>query len=446
MTTIHKSLFLLASFYCSYACSNEIQGEQAKVQDSAPTETASLSFDVAAQEHAKVKLFLGLINPLKWHGVELAAVLQSDLMFSDQFDVDIGTYQKAPDKKVMKKLHEDGYLLALFLNAKKSDQLEWRLYDTLQGTMVDGKTYTVRGNQLRGWAHNIADSVWPQLTSQEGFFSTKIAYCKDVKMKCGRKVKHICIADFDGTNEQELVNVPTITVAPRWNHDTNKPLLFYSEFTNSNVRLMTVDMQKTRRIASNFEGINMVPSFSADGSKGVYCASRGDGTCQLYYFAKGVFKKLTNNKGVNVSPTMSGDGKEIYFASDFEANRPQIYKYSVDTCALDRLTHDAYCATPALNEKQHTLAYTKKVGAEMQVFLLDLQTMEHKQLTSDAGTKQECAWSPCGNYLLYSIEKGNSSRIVMHNMITNSKKYLTDEKAFVSYPTWSPVYHQFPVI
>lgn len=267
-----------------------------------------------------------------------------------------------------------------------------------------------------------------------------------MKSKGGRKVKHICIADYDGSQEQLLVNVPTVTVAPRWNHDVNNPLLFYSEFTNANVRLMTVDMHKTRRIASNFEGINMVPSFSSDGTKGVYCASRGDGSCQLYYFAKGVFKKVTNNNGENVSPTMSADGKEIYFCSDFETGSPQIYKLAVESKKTERLTHEGYCATPALNEKKNCLAYTKKVGPVLQVFLMDLKTQAHRQLTYDGGSKQECCWSPCGNFLLYSVQKGDSSSIVMHNIATDSKKYLTSSDVVASYPAWSPVYGQYLTI
>jgi len=405
-----------------------------------------LTFAIAAKENAKVKLFIGSVNPHKWHGDELVAILKHDFSFSEQFDVTLGTYDHTPGKTEMKKLFAEGYLLALFINAKSSNQLEWRIYDTMQGNMVNGKIYTVRGTALRGWAHNIADAVWPQLTGQEGFFSTKIAYCKDVKGKAGKKVKNICIADFDGTQEQLLVNVPTITVAPRWNHDVNNPLLFYSEFTNSNVRLMTVDMHKTRRIASNFEGINMVPAFSGDGTKGVYCASRCDGTCQLYYFEKSIFKKITHNGGANVSPTMSSDGNEIYFCSDFETGHPQIYKLAVRTKKIDRLTHEGYCATPALNEKHHSLAYTKKVGAEMQVFMLDLNTMAHTQLTHDKGSKQECSWSPCGNYLLYSLDQRNASRIVMYNMLSGTKKFLTDASVVASYPSWSPVYNQLPVI
>lgn len=430
----------------SYAETRRDERSENKSHEQNENGATELSFDIAAQENAKVKLLVGLIKPEKWHGQELASIMQQDFSFSDQFEVAVVMYDAVPGKVEMKKLFAEGYLLAIFLNAKSSNKLEWRLYDTMQGVMVDGKIYTVRGTQLRGWAHNLADAIWPQLTGQEGFFSTKIAYCKDVKAKSGKKIKHVCIADYDGSQEQVLVNVPTVTVAPRWNHDVNNPLLFYSEFTNANVRLMTVDMHKTRRIASNFEGINMVPSFSGDGSKGVYCASRGDGTCQLYYFEKNVFKKITNNGGANVSPTMSTDGSEIYFCSDFEVGSPQIYKYSMRTKKVDRLTHDGYCATPAFNEKHHSLAYTKKVGKEMQIFTIDLTTMVHTQLTHDAGSKQECCWSPCGNYLLYSLEQGNKSRIVMHNMLSGTKKYLTDATLVASYPAWSPVYHQFPVI
>ena len=124
----------------------------------------------------------------------------------------------------------------------------------------------------------------------------------------------MCIADFDGSNPQIIVDIPTITIAPRWNNDPLRPLLFYSEHTNKNLRLMMVDMHKQRHIASNFDGINMLPAFSLDGKRVIYCASRGDGECHLYLYDKQNFKKLTHNKGNNVSPTLSADGSIVYFS------------------------------------------------------------------------------------------------------------------------------------
>jgi len=82
----------------------------------------------------------------------------------------------------------------------------------------------------------------------------------------------------------------------------------------------------------------------------------------------------------------------------------------------------------------------------MQLFLYDFATNTHKQLTKDGGNKEECSWSPCGNYLAYSVEKGEMSRIVILNLLTSQVQYLTDESASRSYPIWSPLYQQYPAV
>ena len=143
------------------------------------------------------------------------------------------------------------------------------------------------------------------------------------------------------------VATSTVNVAPRWNKDFDNPLLFYSEHTNENVRLVVVDMEGRRKVVSNLDGINMLPAFSPDGKKVVFCASRGGGTCQLYYYEKGVFKKLTNNAGNNIAPTFSQDAKELFFCSDFETKGPQIYCYTFATEKLERITNGGYCVSPS---------------------------------------------------------------------------------------------------
>ena len=79
----------------------------------------------------------------------------------------------------------------------------------------------------------------------------------------------------------------------------HRPFLFYSENTNANMRMMAVDMHKKKVIASNFDGLNMLPAFSPDGKAVVYCATRGSGNCQLYHWSHKTLKKLTHNTGNN---------------------------------------------------------------------------------------------------------------------------------------------------
>ena len=326
--------------------------------------------------------------------------------------------------------------------------MEWRLYDTIDQTltMLAGKRYHTQGSVVRGWGHAIADAVWPILTGHLGFFSSKLAFCQDTRSAKGHRTTQVCIADFDGSHVQAIVETPTINVAPRWNNDPQNPLLFYSEYTNQNVRLMVVDTNKRLRVTSNFDGINMLPTFSADGKRAVYCASRGTGVCHLYLYDNNNFKKITDNNGNNVSPTLSADGSTVYFCSDFQTGYPQIYSYGIKTEKFQRYTQGGYCASPHYTSVGNKIVYCKIVKGVTQLFVCDCGTMTHTQLTHDNGHKEECAWSPCGNYIVFSHQQGNRSVIALLNLLTHERKTLVDTPAASSYPTWSPRYQKYPVV
>lgn len=407
----------------------------------------AIQMDVSATEHSRLKLLVGVIGD-DTELYDIAKIMQKDFGFSGQFDVDVQKFAQPRSKRELQRLFGDGYSLVVFINSSnRTKSIEWRIYDTSQATMVVGKKYKKRGTSIRGWAHNLSDKVWPQLTAQEGSFSTKLAYCKQVvtpESKC--PLKHIYVADYDGSNEQRLIATPTVNIGPRWNQDLRNPLLFYSEIADTNIRLMVSSMKGSRKMASNFDGVNMLPSFSADGKKVVYCASRGDGNCQLYLFEKGSVKQLTRNTGNNISPSLSDDGKRLYYCSDFPSGRPGIWRYDVRTGKRVRITKQGAAFSPAYHQKTGKVAYTKMVSGAAQVFCYDEHTQEHRQLTFDAGNKEECSWSSCGNYVLFSVERGASERIAALNILTNEQRFITAAQDKCSYPAWSPAYSHYPCL
>jgi len=381
--------------------------------------------------------------------VQLVDVIMHDVQASGQFYSKKHYFSVTPNKtQDIKQFFAQGYHFVLVVNrSKKKDDLEYRLFDTITGSMVAKASglYHKRGKSIQGWAHHIAAAVWPVLTGQASMFSSQIAYCKEAVRSNGMLAKYICVADHDGSHEQIVVEVPTVNMAPRWNNDLSNPIILYSEHTNTNVRLVSIDTHKKRRIVSDFEGINMQPEFSYDGTMVVYCASRGDGCCHIYVYKDGSLAPLIVNEGNNVSPTLADDGHTLYFCSDFQTGSPQIYAFHMDTGKLRRITNGGYCASPSYCQKRKQLVYGKMMGGEMQLFLYDEKTKEHRQLTTSPGNKEECCWSPCGNYIAYAYTKGLQSRIAVFNLITRKERFITAASARCSYPAWSPCYETFPV-
>lgn len=405
------------------------------------------SLTVNSTQHAKIKVIIGLVGTDNAELREVVTTMKKNFESAGQFDVAVRLFDSVNSAKVIKNLFKQEYLLALFVQACEDEHaFALRLYDTAHAQMLKGKQYSKRGSAPRWWAHNITDMIWPELTGQEGSFSTNIAYCKETIDEKKRRVKYIYIADYDGTHERRLISTPTINVAPRWNRDVSNPLLFYSECTNENIRLMVANMKGERRIASNFDGLNMLPSFSKDGTKVVYCASRGHGNCQLYYYEKGCFKKLTNNNANNVSPTLSDDGTNVFFCSDFQNGIPHIYCYDLIRDTMQKITESGYCVSPCYSEKVQKIAYVKRVQGVMQIFLYNVTTKRHTQLTYNEGNKEECSWSPCGNYLLFSVTIGGRSKIARLNLLTDEYRFLASDSEYYSYPCWSPRYDTVTVV
>jgi Tol biopolymer transport system component len=102
------------------------------------------------------------------------------------------------------------------------------------------------------------------------------------------------------------------------------------------------------------------------------------------------------------------------------------------------LTENVYATSPTYCQANNKLAYARIVDKKMQLWLYDLALKEHKQLTFDSTDKDDCTWSPCGNFLSYSVEEKGKSRIAIYNMLTRNQKFLTSEYEDCSYPAWSP--------
>lgn len=370
----------------------------------------------------------------------IAQTIAQDLQFTEQFKVCIKKYPSiittAQLGKEIKQLAYANIPLALCISAKTSKHIEWRLYDTIQCEMLQGKKYKKNGPAIHRWAHAIADAVWKKLTNSTGFFSSRLAYCKNVETADGNNTRKVYIADFNGTNEELLVDSGTIIVAPRWNN--KKQQLFYSEYTDTNVRLMYSDMQKNIHNASHFDqGIEMLINFAPNGEDYVYCASRGNGSSQIYLYKDGKLRRCTKNSGNNTSPIFL-DEEHICFSSDFQTGYPQIYIGNIKTGHLQRISKGGYCTSPTFCPETNKIAYHKMVQGVMQIIIYDRATKTYTQLTYDGGSKHESSWSPGGAYLLFAHETGcNQSKLALLNIITGKRTYISSWKEYCCYPHWS---------
>lgn len=400
---------------------------------------------VNAQKQSQTKIALIAVGRIDHSFIDC---LKKDLELTGQCDIKVMRKKRVTKESEIRMLFDDGYCMALFVSQYKWGY-SWRLYDTIESHMIDGKKFLCSHKSIRESAHNIADFVWEVMMGQQGSFSSRIAYCRQkIEKKRGRNkvYKQILLSDINGKNEKMLIDLPTVSFAPRWNMNPNIPVLFYSENTLSNTRLMMSNMFGKRRVVCSFDGLNMQPAFSEDGKEIVFCLSK-DGSTQLYrsYVASGMRKytRLTHNKGNNFAPCFI-DKKRIVFVSDYKSGRPQLYFMNIRTQEITPITTKGYNVCPSYNKVRNQIVYSKMISGRMQLFLYDCSSKKHEKITKVQGfSNEEPSWSPCGNFIVYCANEGLTGRIVRLNMVTKKRKFLTPKSWNCSYPSWSPVYNSW---
>lgn len=387
---------------------------------------------IEQQQTSAMPLFIGVIGESK-DFLYLVTTLKNDLEWSNQFTVTINNFACPSTKKEVLSLFDAGYPLVLFLSQEK-DTLIWRLYDATQALMVKGKKYLKQQVPVHRLAHALAHDIWFELTGNKSPFLTKIAYI-DNTLKKNKKETTICLCDYSGADKEILLAPTTISIAPHWNNNIHEPLLLYSEFTAHNVRLMALDMHGNKRVVLDVDGTSVGLSYDPKSSDVVYCRSG-----ELWHFhydpiqKKSIHRLVIKEKEASASPTLRANGDIIYCSQGI------IKYYHADTKHSEKLTHEGYCVAPTFSEVNGLVAYSKRVKGTMQLFLYNLTSHQHEQITFDAVDKMDGSWSPCGQYIVFCYDNGKASRLATINIMTHVRYYITPASADCSYPAWSPLF------
>jgi|SaaInlLV_10m_DNA_2_1039722.scaffolds.fasta_scaffold00131_54 tol-pal system beta propeller repeat protein TolB len=379
--------------------------------------------------------------------LRLSTVICEDLNFTDQFDVEIKKTNSVISKSVLAKLFKDGTSLSISLKglSDSCSKVYLEIADTSSGFIVFSNEFDLAKN-IVVQGHEIAEEILFKLTGEKGVCTSSLAYCK---MQALRH-KIICVSDYSCNKSMVVVPTKRVNIAPSWH--TQKPLLFYSQLTKVNNRLMSIDLRNNqKKVVCSYNGLNMQPSFSEDGSKVVLCLSGGRGNSELYLYdnaickqmKRRVFKQLTGNGANNVSPCLLPNG-DILFCSDYNSGYPQIYYLNNKNKTMRRLTGGhGYCAAPSYCLKTNKVIYTRPVNGTFQLFVLsldDINSVKEQQITFGSGNKHEPSWSACGQYAVFSLDVEQKGRLIPQIAVLNFRsgkiRVLTHSKEPKSFPRW----------
>lgn len=313
-------------------------------------------------------------------------------------------------------------------------EVRYRLFDVVQGTVVDEWVATSALSQIRMLAHRIADRIYQKMTGYGALFCSRLAYV----VQHSKTSYELIVAESDGANAQPALKSSEPIISPTWSPD-GKLLAYVSFEAKKPVVYVHEIATGKRKVLANFKGNNSAPAFSPDGKYLAVALSR-DGSTQIFLIhtdGSGV-KRFSRSFGIDTEPVFSPDGKYLYFTSD-RGGRPQIYRQALDSDVAQRVTFNGdYAVSPSLNPEGTHLCYVTRLNGEFRIAIMEIATGQEMILTNNQYDENP-SFSPNGRIIVYASERNKKGVLGTVSVDGAVSSWLTAASGDIREPTWGPL-------
>ncbi len=326
-------------------------------------------------------------------------------------------------------------------------RVEFRLWDILPQTQIQGTAYTTTQANWRRIAHIMADVIYERLLGEKGYFDTRVVYISSTGPK-DRRTKRLAIMDQDSENNRFLTDGSWLVLTPRF-HPSRDEIAFMS-YANNRPRVYLFNLGSGRQTAlGEFSGMTFAPRFAPDGGSVVMAVSNGGGSDIVAVgVGGGGARQLTSSGSIDVSPCFSPDGSQIAFASDRGGDQ-QIYVMGAGGGGAKRISFGSgRYATPVWSPRGDLIAFTRYGGSGGGSFSIGVMRPDGsgERILSESWLVEGPTFAPNGRVIMFWKESqsrdargsGFSSRLVSVD-ITGFNERVVQTPTDASDPAWSPL-------
>jgi TolB protein len=384
-------------------------------------------------------------------GADISKVVMADLERSGFFrpldpagfverDLDVNALPRFQDWRIInaQALVNGG----VAIDAEGRLRVDFRIWDVFNEQVIkiqndEGLQFITTPDNWRRIAHKISDTVYKQLTGEDGYFDTRIVFVAESGSRTAR-VKRLMIMDQDGANPSYLTGGEYLVMTPRFS--TSDQQITYMALRADSARIYLFDIETGRQeILGSFPGIVFAPRFSPDGSHVAFSVER-NGNTDVYVMnlRDRSSRRLTSDPAIDTSPSFSPDGTKIVFNSD-RGGTAQLYVMNVDGSGARRISYGSgRYTTPVWSPKGDFVAFTKQTGGQFHIGVMKPDGSDERLLTTsylDEGP----TWAPNGRVLMFSREsQGGASRLYSVDISGRNLRPAPYAGA-ASDPAWSPL-------
>ena len=325
-------------------------------------------------------------------------------------------------------------------------RLDFRLWDVLPQSQLQGTAYTTTQANWRRIAHMIADVIYERLLGEKGYFDTRIVYIAATGPR-GRQTKRLAIMDQDSENNRYLTDGSWMVLTPRF-HPRRDEIAFMS-YANNKPRVYLFNLSSgQQRALGDFPGMTFAPRFAPDGNSVVMSVSTSTGSDIVSVdLGSHASRRLTDSGSIDVSPCYSPDGSQIVFNSDRGGDQ-QLYVMAAGGGGARRISFGSgRYATPVWSPRGDLIAFTR-FGGDAGNFSIGVMHPDGsgERLLSEGFSVEGPTFAPNGRVLMFWRQSaardnrgsGFSSRLVSVD-ITGFNERLVTTPTDASDPAWSPL-------
>jgi Tol biopolymer transport system component len=188
-----------------------------------------------------------------------------------------------------------------------------------------------------------------------------------------------------------------------------------------------------RDISSTFWGKYGAKVFASD--------LTGNHEIYIMNFDGSVKDQLTDSISSERQPSLSPDGKSIVFMSN-NTGFWEIYKISIGNLVPIKLTNnESYYHVnghPQWSPDGSKIAYWSFVDREADIFIMDSDGSNKRNITASLGADLNPSWSPDGSTIIFQSDRDGSSDIHTINVEDMSRIVVTNDSGFEGSADWSP--------
>ncbi|SKA77654.1 TolB protein [Paucidesulfovibrio gracilis DSM 16080] len=313
----------------------------------------------------------------------------------------------------------------------EDNNLQARVYDTLNGRRLVGKAYPELDRPKTPLAADAFCAAFMKaLTGRNGFFNSDLAYVG--KVSEGRE---IFVVSPQGRERRQLTKLGGINLSPAW--DNNGDRIVFTHVGEKSHSLGIVDRATGKTRMRSFPGYTVIgPDFLPNGDMAVTLSIKGRPDIYRLNRAFQVQETLAASHSIDVSPSFDQKGIRMAFVSDRRGN-PHIFLKEMLTGQVRRVTHDGkYNTSPCMSPDGRYVAFSRQVEGRHRIFVHDLMTGQERQITFGPGNDEEPAFGPDGYFIAFSSSRSGTYQIYLTTRHADQPKLVPTGSGEATAPAW----------